>query len=74
MARMARPTSLAIWHRGRSHRRPTSKSPNRRHFASLDLKTHADFRHRRPISQDFRRRFFWHFRVISEQGTGLSHR
>ena len=38
VARIARPTSLAIWHRGRSHRRPNrSGSPNRRHFASLDL-------------------------------------
>ena len=38
MARIARPTSLIFWHRGRSHRRPNrSGSPNRRHFASLDL-------------------------------------
>ena len=37
---MAWSTSLAIWHRGRSHRRPNrSESPNRRHFASLDLKS-----------------------------------
>ena len=28
---------------------------------------HADFSHRRPTSQDFRRRFFWRFRVISDQ-------
>ena len=42
-----RPTSLAIWHRGRSHRRPNrSESPNRRHFASL-CKMHADTSHRR---------------------------
>ena len=33
-----------IWHRGRSHRRPNrSGSPNRRRFASLNLKTHPDF-------------------------------
>ena len=39
MVRIARPTSLAIWHCGRSHRRPIrNESPNRRHFASLDLK------------------------------------
>ena len=39
VVRIARPTSLAIWHRRRSHRRPNrSGSPNRRHFASLDLK------------------------------------
>ena len=38
VARIARPTSLTIWHRGCSHRRPNrSGSPNRRHFASLDL-------------------------------------
>ena len=38
VVRIARPTSLAIWHRGRSHRRPNrSGSPNRRHFASLGL-------------------------------------
>ena len=62
MVRIARPTSLAIWHRGCSHRRPNrSGSPNRRHFASLDLKKHPDVSHRRPTSQDFRRRFFWHF-------------
>ena len=56
VVRTARPASLAIWHRGRSHRRPNrSESPNRRHFASLDLQKHADFSHRRPTSQDFRR-------------------
>ena len=66
VARIARHESLAIWHRGRSHRRPNrSGSPNRRHFASLDLKKHPDFSHRSPTSQDFRRRFFLHFRVIS---------
>ena len=73
MVRIARPTSLAIWHRGRSHRRPNrSGSPNRRHLASLDLKKHADFSHRRPTSQDFRRRFFSHFLVISDQASGFS--
>ena len=42
---IARPTSLAIWHRGRPHRRPNrSRSPNGRHFASLDLKKHPIFR------------------------------
>ena len=45
VARIARPTSLEIWHRKRSHRRPNrSKSPNLKHFASLDLKKLADFR------------------------------
>ena len=39
VVRIARPTSLAVWHR-RSHRRPNrSGSPNRKHFESLDLKT-----------------------------------
>ena len=58
VVRIARPASLAIWHRRRSHRRPNrSESPNRRPFASLDLKKHADFSHRRPTSQDFRREF-----------------
>ena len=43
VVRIARPTSLAIWHRGCSHRRPNrSGSPNRSHFASLDLKKHPD--------------------------------
>ena len=55
--RIARPTSLAIWHRGYSHRRPNrSGSPNRRHFASLDLKEHLDFRiagQHRGIFADF---------------------
>ena len=75
VVRIARPTSLAIWHRGRSHRRPNrSGSPNRRHFASLDLKKHPDFSHRRPTSQDFRRLFFWHFPVISDQANVFSHR
>ena len=75
VVRIARPTSLAIWHRGRSHRRPNrSGSPNRRHFASLDLQKHANFSHRRPTSQDFCRRFFWHFPVISDQANVFSHR
>ena len=65
VVRIARPTSLAIWHRGRSHCRPNrSGSPNRTHFASLDLKKHPDFLH---TSQDFRRLFFWHFPVNSDQ-------
>ena len=51
---IARAASLAIWHRGRSHRRPNrNESPKRRHFASLDLKRHADFSHRRPTSAGF---------------------
>ena len=58
VARIARPASLAIWHRGRSHRRPNrNESPDRSYFASLDLKKHADFSHRRPTSQDFRSEF-----------------
>ena len=45
VVRLARPTSLAIWGRGRSHRRPNrSESLNRRHFASLDLKNLPIFR------------------------------
>ena len=44
VVRIARPESLAIWHRRHSHRRPNrSGSPNRRHFASLGLKKHPDF-------------------------------
>ena len=75
VVRIARPASLAIWHRGHSHRRPNrSGSPNRRHFASLDRKKHADFLHRRPTSQDFRRRFLWHSPVISDQANVFSHR
>ena len=58
VVRIARPESLAIWHRGRSHRRPNrSGSPKRRHFASLDLKKHPDFRiagqHRRIFAGFF---------------------
>ena len=61
-AKTGRPTSLAIWHRGCSHRRPNrNRSPNCKHFASLDLKKHADFWHRRPTSHDFLRRFFLAF-------------
>ena len=75
VARIARPASLATWHHGHSHRRPNrSGSPNRRHFASLDLKKHPDFSHRRPTSQDFRRFFFWHFPVISDQANVFLHR
>ena len=75
VVRIARPTSLAIWHRGCSHRRPNrSGSPNRSHFASLDLKKPSDFSHRRPTSQDFRRHFFWHFPVTSDQANVFSHR
>ena len=75
VVRIARPASLAIWHRGRSHRRPNrSESPNRRHFASLNLKKHADFSHRRPTSHDFRRDFSAIFLVSSDQANGLSHR
>ena len=62
MVRIARPTSLAIWHRGRWHRRANrSGSPNRRPFASLDLKNHPDFLHRRPTSQDFSQALFLAF-------------
>ena len=62
VVRIARPTSPAIWHRGYSHRRPNrSGSPNRRHFASLDLKEQPDFSHRRPISQKFSQAFFLAF-------------
>ena len=62
VVRIARPTSLAIWHRRCSQRRPNrSGSPNRRHFASLDLKKHPDFSYRRPTSQDFRGLFFLAF-------------
>ena len=75
MARITRPASLVIWHRGRSHRRPNrSGSPNRRHFASLDLKKHPHFSHRKPTSQDFCRLFFWHFPAISDQADVFSHR
>ena len=39
VVRIARPASLAIWHRAHSHRWPNrSESTNRKHFASLDLK------------------------------------
>ena len=58
VVRIARPTSLAIWHRGRSHRRPNrNKSPNRGHFVSLDLKNMLIFRtagqHRRIFAGTF---------------------
>ena len=38
------------------------------------LKNMPDFSHCRPTSQDFRRRFFWHFPVISDQANVFSHR
>ena len=58
VVRIARPASLAIWHRWRSRRRPNrSESPIRKRFASLGLKKHADISHRGPTSQDFRREF-----------------
>ena len=51
VARIARPASLTIWHRGRSHRGPNwRKNPNHRHFALLDLKRHSEVLHRRPTS------------------------
>ena len=75
VVRIVRPTSLAIWHRGRSHRRPNrSGSPNRRHFASLNLKKHADFRTAGRHRRIFAGVFFWHFPVISDQVNGFSHR
>ena len=44
VVRIARPASLAIWHRRHSYRKPNrNQSPNRRHFASLDLDKHAVF-------------------------------
>ena len=59
---IARPTSLAIWHRGRSHRRPNrSGSPNCRHFASLDLKNTPIFR----ITSQHRRIFTGFFLAFS---------
>ena len=37
---IARHTSLAIWHRGGSHRKPDrNESPSRKHFALLDIKS-----------------------------------
>ena len=55
VVRIARPKSLAIWHRKQSHRRPDcSESPNRRHVASLGAKKHVIFWHRSPALQDFR--------------------
>ena len=49
--------------------RPTNRSgsPNRRHFASLDLEKHAGFLYRRPTSQDIRGSFCGTFPVTSEQ-------
>ena len=67
VVRIDRPTSLAIWHRGCSHRRPNRNgSPNRRHFASLDLKNTPIFRiagqHRRIFTGFFFRAFSCDFR------------
>ena len=57
------------------HRRPNrSGSPNRRHFDDRSILQNADFSHRRPTSQDFCRRFFWCFCVISDQANVFSHR
>ena len=75
VVRIARPLSLAIWHRGHSHRRPNrSQCQNHRHFASLDLGSHADFSYRKPALQDFRGSFCGTFPVNSEQPKGFSHR
>ena len=75
VVRIARPLSLAIWHRGHSHRRPNrSQSQNHRHFASLDLGSHADLSYRKPASQDFRGSFCGSFPVNSDQPKGFSHR
>ena len=58
VAHVAPPTSIAIWHRRHSHRRPScSESPDRGHFASLDIEKNADSSHRGPPSQDFRGSF-----------------
>ena len=64
VVRIARPELLAIWHCGRSHRRPNrSGTPNRRHFASLDLKNTPIFRiagqHRRIFAGFFACIFLW---------------
>ena len=75
VARITRPTVLAIWHRGCSHCMPNHReSPHRRHFACLVVKTHADISRRRPTSQEFRRSFSGIFPVISEQDKGFSRR
>ena len=47
------PASLAIRHRMQSHGRPDrSGSPNRKHFASLNVEEHAYFSHHKPTSLD----------------------
>ena len=56
--RIARPESLAIWHRTQSHRRPDrSEKPNRRQTASLDFKNMLFFgiagQHRRIFAGAF---------------------
>ena len=64
-------TSNLVSHPVRSHRRPDgSESPNRRHFASFDLKMDADISYHKPTSQDFHRGFCGMFRVIDEQAKG----
>ena len=61
MGRIAQTTSLAIWHRGCSNRRPNrSESPNRRHFASLDLKNMPIFASLANIA-GFSRELLWLF-------------
>ena len=68
VARIARPESLAIWHRGRSHRRPNrSGSPNRRHLASLDLKKHPECVFLRSLAKKL-------FRIASDLGVCDSNR
>ena len=68
VARIARPTSLAIWHRRHSHRRPNcSECSSHRQFASLNIEKHADVTG-----------FSWElcdtFALNSEQAKGFSHR
>ena len=65
MVRIARPASLAIWHRGHSHRKPNrNESPNRRHFASLDLKKTCRFFASQANIAGFSQGFFCYFPVI----------
>ena len=80
VARIAQPTWLAIWHRGRLHRRPNrSESPNCKRLMSIEIKAH-DFSHRSPTSQDFRKSFcgvfpgvFVAFSCNLKQAKGFSH-
>ena len=59
VVRIARPTSLAIWHRARSHRRPNrSRSPNRRHFENTPIFRIAG-QHRRIFAEGFSGVFVW---------------